>query len=80
MKEGCRLGIDSHADMSCAGKHAQVMEEYHGRTCNVQPFHDGYNAIENVSTVNAAFAHDTEQGETLILHLKQSLNLTSARS
>ena len=27
---GCRLGLDSHADVSCAGKHARVLETFHG--------------------------------------------------
>ena len=37
---GCRLGLDSHADISCAGKHARITETYFGQTCNVSPFND----------------------------------------
>ena len=74
--KGCRLGLDSHADMSCIGRHARILEQYCGRACNVQPFHDGYKAMENIATVNAAFAHDTQDGQTHILHVNQALDFT----
>ena len=75
---GCRLGIDSHADISCAGRHALVLETFHGRQCNVHPFHDSYSPITKVNTVNAALAHDTEDGKIYVLNLNQSLDFTSS--
>ena len=42
IEEGCRLGIDSHADMTCVGAHAKILEIYEGQLCNVQPFNDSY--------------------------------------
>ena len=35
-----RLGIDSHADISCAGKLARIIEVIEGGTCTVHPFND----------------------------------------
>ena len=75
---GCRLGINSHADISCAGRHARVLETFNGRQCNVHPFHDSYAPITKVNTVNAALAHDTNDGKTFILNLNQSLDFTQS--
>ena len=30
---GGRLGMDSHADMSCVGAHASILEDYEGQLC-----------------------------------------------
>ena len=67
LREGCHLGMDSHADMSCVGAHAIILETYEGQVCNVMPFNDGYEPMKNVQTVNAAFAYDSEDGRTYIL-------------
>ena len=40
LREGCRLGIDSHADMSCIGAHATILEVYEGQLCTVMPLND----------------------------------------
>ena len=77
LMEGCRLGLDSHADMSCVGRHAHILEVYHGKRCNVYPFDDSYEPIRNINTVNAAFAYDTDQGETYILVLNQCLDFSA---
>ena len=77
LNAGCRLGLDSHADMSYVGCHARILEVYHGQMCNVQPFHDSYKAMENIPTVNAAFAHDTEEGQTYILNVNQALDFSA---
>ena len=37
IEEGCRLGVDYHADMTCIGAHAKIIEVYEGQLCNVQP-------------------------------------------
>ena len=77
LAEGCRLGVDSHADMSVAGKHAVVLEYIHGQTCTVHPYHDGYNPKTGVQICNAAFAYDSPDGETLILKMNQCLDFTN---
>ena len=76
--DGCRLGMDSHADVSCVGKHAHILERFTGRTCNVQPFNDSYESIKNVCTVNAAFAYDDAEGKTYIIEVNQSLDFTQS--
>ena len=38
-----RLGIDSHADMSCAGKHARIVGIEEEQTSTVYPFVDSIN-------------------------------------
>ena len=78
LHNGCRLGTDSHADVSCLGKHARVTEVFHGRSCNVQPFHDSYSPMKNVNTINASFAHDTEDGKTYIVEVNQALDFTDS--
>ena len=49
--EAC-LGIDSHADISCAGKLARIIEVIEGETCTVHPFNDSMKPMKNVQTVN----------------------------
>ena len=74
LRAGCRLGLDSHADMTCVGRHAHIHEIYHGKLCNVFPFNDSYEPIKDITTVNAAFAYDTDEGQTYIIELNQCLN------
>ena len=76
LTNGCKLGMDSHADVSCVGKHARITDIFHGKTFKVQPFNDSYTPMENIRTVNAAFAHDTLDGQSYILHLNQALDFT----
>ena len=76
MLAGCRLGLDSHADVSCAGRHARIMETFHGQVCNVSPFNDAYSPMTNVLTVNVAYAIDTTDGKTYILNVNQALDFT----
>ena len=64
IEEGCRLGIDSHADMTCIGAHAKILEVYEGQLCNVQPFNESYDSMKNIRTVNAAFSYDSNDGKT----------------
>ena len=73
---GGQLGLDSHADMSCAGRHARIIEVVHGSLCNVKPFHDSYKSMEDIQTVNVSFAHDTKDGRTFILNMNQCLDFT----
>ena len=78
MKNGCNLGLDSHADVSCIGRHGRVLETIEGQYCTVYPFNDSYTPMQKVETVNAAFAVDTESGPTYILRVNQALNFTSS--
>ena len=73
---GCKLGLDSHADVHCVGRHARITKVFEGRSCTVHPFNDSYAPMSNVNTVNACFAYDTDEGETYILHVNQALDFT----
>lgn len=74
--EGCRLGMDSHADVTCVGKHARIVSVVEGTVSSVYPFNDSYDPMTNVRTVNAAFATQTVEGETVILHLNNALDFS----
>ena len=78
LKEGGRLGLDSHADVSCIGKHGRILERFSGQTCSVKPFNDSYQPMRNIETVNAAFSYDTMSGQTFILQVNQALNFTKS--
>ena len=78
LRFGCRLGLDSHADVHCIGRHARILEVFHGRSCNVQPFNDSYSPMTNVATANACFAFDTTEGQTYILEVNQALDFTDS--
>ena len=74
--EGCRLGIDSHADVTCVGRHARILSVVDGLVSTVHPFNDSYEPMRQIKTVNAAFATQTSEGETVILILNNSLDFT----
>ena len=75
---GCRLGIDSHADTSCAGRHFRVTERHEGTQYSVAPFHDEYSPIKNVDMVNGLVAVDDESGGGFILEMNNFLDFTSS--
>ena len=78
LRTGCRLGLDTHADVSCIGRHGRVMEVLEGQHCTVYPFNDSYKPMQKVEVVNAAFAVDTELGPTYILKVNQALDFTGS--
>ena len=45
--------MDTHADLSCAGMDAYILERLDGRLCEVRGFHDSYNSLTNVEYVNS---------------------------
>ena len=58
---GCRLGIDSWADTSCAGRHAHVLEFVEGRTVTAHGFASSLTPIANLSIANVAYAYDSAE-------------------
>ena len=75
-KAGCRLGLDSHADVHCLGRHARIVEILEGHTCSVQPFNDSYTPMTGINIVNECVAYDTIDGETYIFDINQALDFT----
>ena len=76
--KGCRLGIDSHADISCIGRHGRILEVVDGQSSTVFPFNDSYKPMNDIRTVNAAFACDTDDGRIYIVHINQCLDFTGS--
>ena len=71
-----RLGIDSHADISCAGRHARIVSVIEGSMSTVHAFSDSIKPIKNIRTVNVAYAYDTGDGKTYILRVNHCLDFT----
>ena len=46
--KGGFIGMDSHADVSCAGMDALIISKIVGRTCDVKGFHNSYGSIRNI--------------------------------
>lgn len=76
IKQGCMLGIDSHADSSCAGRHVRIMEFIGGKKFCVSPFLDTYEPKTDVTLINGVIAVDNEDGSGYILELNNFLNFT----
>ena len=76
LRNGCRLGTDSHAEVTCYGRHARITHIHEGMSSNVAPFHDSYSPIQNVKFANACFAYDGEDGQVYILHHRYGLDFT----
>jgi hypothetical protein len=73
---GCRLGIDSFADTSCAGKHAHVLEFNDDITVSATGFAGKDTmCINDLSIANVAYAYDTPQGDTLIFVVNNAIYL-----
>ena len=75
-KEGCRLGIDTHADSSCAGQQVRILEFIDGKRYNVTPFHDSYKPQENIGLINGIVSVDKDDGNGYILELNNFLDFT----
>ena len=71
-----RLGLDSHADMTCVGRDAHIIEYVEGQVCTVKPFHDSYKPQQNIKICNALFAYDFDNGKTILLRINQCLDFT----
>eukprot|EP00957_Ditylum_brightwellii_P202463 15330268-Ditylum_brightwellii.AAC.3 len=58
LNQGCRLGMDFHADTMCVGKHAMVLVTIKGKTCPIYLFNKKYKPMKQISIVNSVVAHD----------------------
>ena len=71
MQNGCRLGIDSYADTSCAGKHAHIINFIDGKSVTARSWNNS--ATENLRIADVAYAHDLPTGQVIILILNQAI-------
>ena len=72
------LGMDSHADVSCAGKDALIISRLEGRTCDVKRFHDSYGSISNVNYVNVLYKYSDNQAQEYLLEVNQALDFMTS--
>ena len=72
------IGIDSHADVSCAGKDAYIVSTLTGRVCEVKGFHDSYGSISDVRYVNVLYKYHDNEGQEYLLELNQALDFTAS--
>ena len=71
MQNGCRLGIDTYADTSCAGKHAHVINFIDGTSVTARSWNNS--ATENLRIADVAYAHDLPTGQVIILIVNQAI-------
>ena len=67
MMNGTRLGFDSWADTSCAGKHAFVESFVEGKSVNAVGFSHSLGTMENLPIANVVYAYDFNDGRTVLL-------------
>ena len=70
------LGLDSHADISCAGRDAYILAQNEGRTCTVHPFNESYDPMTGINIVNALYKYETTDGDEYVLEVNQCLDFT----
>ena len=68
------LGLDTHADISCARRDAWVLAHIEGRMCAVHPFNDSYQAMTGVNIINVVYKYENDEEEQFILEVNQCLN------
>ena len=64
---GTRLGFDSWADTSCAGRHAFVDSFVEGKSVNATGFSGTLGSINDLPIANVIYAFDQPDGETILL-------------
>ena len=70
------LGLDSHADISCAGRDAYILAQSEGRTCTVHPFNDSYDPMTGIKIINVLYKYINTEGDEYILEVNQCLDFT----
>ena len=75
---GFRLGIDTHADSSCAGKHVRILEYIDGKSYTVSPFLNTYQPKKDVHMINGVVAVNNDDGSGYILELNNFLDFTDS--
>ena len=78
LRDSCLIWIDSYSNILCIGSHATILEVYEGQLLNLIPFNNTYTPPINIKTVNAAFANNSENGDTHILNDNQALDFSES--
>ena len=72
------LGMDSHGDVSCAGKDVYIESKIEGRKCEVKGFHDSYRFINNLSYLDVLYKYQDGSGQEYLLEVNQALDFTES--
>ena len=72
------LGLDTHADISCAGRDAHILAQIEGKTCSVHPFNDSYEPMKGVNMVNVLYKYENCDGEQYVLEVNQCLDFSKS--
>ena len=78
LHDGGRLGIDTWADTSCAGKHAYVEEFIEGASVTATGFTHSLGKLENLPIANVVYAYDYNDGTTILLENNNAIYLGDA--
>ena len=62
LNQGCRLGIDTHADTSCAGRNVRILSYIDGVEFNVAPYHPDFTPMKRIGMINGAVVVDKSDG------------------
>ena len=72
---GTCLGTDSWDDTTCAGKYSFVEEFFVGKAVTASGLSPDLGTIGNLPVSNALYAHDTENGENILLESNNAIYL-----
>ena len=75
LMNGVRLGIDTWADTTCAGKHAYVEEFVIGKSVTATGFTSSLEHIPSLPIANVLYAYDASHGTVIILEANNSIYL-----
>ena len=78
MREGCRLGFNSFADMCCAGRHARVASFIEEKSVTASGFANTMETIKDLPIANVLFAYDSPNDQVFILRVNNSIYLGEA--
>ena len=75
---GTRLGFDTWADTSCAGKHAYVEAFIEGRIVTASGFSATMGTMDNLRIAHVVYAYDLNDGNTLLLENNNAIYMGDA--
>ena len=75
---GFLLGVDTHADTLCAGRHVRVIKYIGGKKYSVAPFHGSYKPKTNVEMINGVVAIDNSNSSGFFIELDNFLDFSDS--
>ena len=78
LKDGCKLGSDTWADMGCSGKYVYVEEFLIGKTVTAMGFSSSLGKLDNLPYAHVLYAYDHEDSSVLLLEHNNTIYLGDA--